>query len=446
MAKGVDLDDVPTNSGDKRPRVGEIVDLVEFPHDKWVTVRLQGKAFVYGTHWVTTLKRDKKTEGRFPTPCLAFDPETGQQDSTKKCPWCKDASGKVGFRRDTFMNAIVRSKQRNAEPAETPTKAERRTGFKDKNSETFTIWGVVPLGPTLITHMKDLKSLNTVEDEESGETKAYAVSDIKYGRDVIIKFDKDEKGAKMWAVQGGDRKPIKKSEMAYLQWDLSNLVPMGENAYQEALKEYKSWKERNNVEDVPKNSSFDDDDDDTPKKSKKNKVVDEDEDDDDIDIRPAKKTKKVVDDDDEDDDPPPKKSTKKAKDDFDDDDEDDESPVKKKVAAKKSKSDDDDEDEFDDDEDVKPKKSTKKSSKVVDEDDEDDEPPPKKASKKPSKVIEDEDEDDDEPPAKKPAAKKGKKVVDEDDEDDFDDEPPKKSSAKKPVKKKVVDDDEDDDL
>ena len=410
--KGYDLDDAPVSGArEKAPRVEELVDLMELG-DRYVTVRIASPLFAYGVHWVKTKRKDGSLTS-FPVACSAFDSDTGQRDSTKKCPWCdhmsehpepKDMNARKGFigvsfAVDYYVNVISRALQKKITEPETPTKEEQKTGFKSKESDTPTIFRVLRLTAGVIRAIKGLKDLNVREVD--GESQAYAVSHPKYGADISLKYDKDAAGAAKYPVQMGAPSIIKKSEKAFLPWDISNLVTTPSLEVQKS--EYAAWAERMGFK----------------KKGKKKEDIEEDDED------------TGLDDDDDEDEPKPKKKT----------------PVKAK-----SKYDDEDEDEDD-----APLAKSKK--KVVEEDDEDDEDEDKPvAKKKPAakkKVVEEEEEDDDEEPVvkKKPEAKANKKkaVVEDDDEDDSpfkddEDEDEPKPKAKKPAKKKPADDEDDDDV
>lgn len=429
--KGYDLDDTPTSGGNRKPKPGELVEIPELVN-KWQVFRLAGPVFAYGVHWVTTKKRDgSKTS--FPTACLAFDPETGRRDSTKPCPWCSHDGKEIRFTVDYYSNAVSRKKQKSA-PAEpdAPTKAEIKSGYKIKDTDTFTPYVALRMPQAVVRSIKGLKDLNVHENAE-GESQGMAVSHPKYGCDISIKKDPDQPPASRYTVQKLDHKPLTKAERNSLLWDLSDLQDVP--SLEDATREFKDWAKRNGV-DVAGSDDDEDDDDDTPKRKKSKRPVDDDEDD-----TPKKKAKRPVDDDDEEDEPPRKSSKKRV---VDEDDEDDEPAPKKRRAPPPDDDDDEDDtpppkksakkkvvDEDDDDEDEPPRRATKK--RPVD-DDEDDEPAPKKTTKK--RVV-DEDDEDDEPPRKKTA----KRQVEEDDDDE---EPaPKKKAA---AKKRVVEDDDDDDI
>jgi hypothetical protein len=492
MAK-MDLDDARTGSGrDRAPNVGDLVDVYKFPDKKWVTLRLGSGLFSRAGYWIVTKKRDG-SKGKFPAPCASYDPESQERDSTIPDPWrdlaavlrdglSEDERKKkdamlIQFQQEWFMPAIIRSIQKGLpDRLPKPTPSERKSGFKEKDSDSLTAWRAVKLGKSLLGKLQELKGLNTVESK-SGAVKAFSVNDPKFGRDIRIYFDKDKAPADQYQVQLGDKRtPLTEEEQAMLGWDLeSACAPVTAGMDEEQLEkfhkqvktDFDQWaakmgiKVKKSKKDVEEDEDFDDEDEDEPKPKKK----------------PASKGKKPPVDEDDDLD---------GDEDEDDDDFDDEDEPKKKPAPKKGKKPPvDEDDDFDDDDDG-------------DEDDEDDEPPAKKkpagkASGKPAPkkgkkpAVEDDDFDDgdddgdsdedddfdDEPPKKKAPAKKGapakgkKPPVDEDDDfddeddgdsedgddedDDFDDEPPakKKAPAKgKPAakgkRKPAVEDDDDD--
>lgn len=505
-SKWSDLGDIPTSGKEKRSKPDERVAVYKFPKNKWVRLRLLDGMITTAGYWVTTKKKDK-TEGRFFAPCNSYDYETHERDDNKIDPW-RDAAAElneynedrnkakkvISFQKTYWIGAIVRQEQEKA-PATLPrpTKAELESGFKDKDSDSFTPVYAIRMTKTLVERIQGLKGTNTHFNKKTGETKSYHMSDEKFGCDLMIKFDPDASTpANMYDVQKGDRTPLTEEEKSYLLQNLELLIDEPEDEA-ELIRDFESWAKRNDVEiegmsikGIKKSKAKDEE-----VKKKKSKVVeedlDEDEDEDEDEApkkKPAKagkKPAKVVDEDlddeeDEDDEEeeeekpakkPAKKSPKKPVDEDEDEDEDDDldddeeeevKPAKKpgkKPAAKPSKKpvDEDDEDEEDDDlddeeeEEVKPKKkpAAKKPAVEEDEDDEEDDD------------LDDEEEEEEEvKPAKKPSKKPAKKPVDEDeDEDDEEDEEddeedvkPAKKSAKAPAKKpakKPVDEDEDED-
>jgi hypothetical protein len=504
MAKqrSVSLDDAKTNTRTDKVKVTDLIHLVKLPEKKWVTGRLYGGLNSYATGWVSYKKKEGGGKGKFPVNLRSYDPQTGQFDSTIYDPWFalwqkeKDegvAKEKmtVQINKKFYGDFLSRSAQRQAPSTITkPTRAERESGFKDKDSDTWTPWSVFAMPPSFVEKVKELKGLNLVKSSKSG-TKAYSVADEKYGCDVRIYYDSEKSPADQYQVQLGERTPLTEEELALLRYDHSQLVT--EQTDEEVKRDFESFCRRAGIEldeepkkkrkkavedddddEAPKSkkrrASEDDDEEEPPKKSKRRASVDDEDDEDD---EPAPKSKKRRPDPDEDDDdlddddePAPKKKGKKVEEDEDDyqDDDDDDEPRKRKTgttskasastkrSSKRAAEDDEDDesddlgDEDDDEEDVK--KSSKKRRPDPDEDDDDldDEPAPKKKKR----VVEDDDDDE-------PAPKSKKRRPDPDEDDDLDDEPQPKRKKKvvddeddepapKRKKKPVVEDDDDDDL
>ncbi len=507
----IDLDDGKTGGrGERSEGVRDLVDVFKFPEKKWTTIRLDKGLFSTANYWITTKKKDG-SKGKFPTPCPSYDPDAQERDSTKADPW-RDCAAMlyanlsekerkerdkqlIQFTQEWWMIGIVRAKQKQLpERMPKPTKAERASGFKDKDSDSLTAKYAIKLGRSLLGKIQELKGLNTVESKQTGAVKAFAVNDVKYGRDLRVYYDSSKAPADQYQVQLGEKRtPLTEEEQAMLSWDLATATAQPEIDEKLLAEDFKKWADKMGIKstkkskkDVDEDEDFDDEDEeeeedepkskskkskgDVPKKGKKSKKVveeeddeDEDEDEDEDDVPKSKKAKAG------------KKSKKDDDDDFDEDEDEDEDEDDvpkskkskgKKAAPAKSKKDEDDFDE-DEDEDDAPKKSKSKSKKVVDEDDfddedEDDEPVTKKGKKSKKVVDEDEDFDDedeedeeDEPAPKKGKSKSTKKSKKDEDEDDFDDEDeddeedePKKSKGKKSKagkKSKKVDDDDDDD-
>lgn len=480
------------SGNDRAPRVTDLVDVLQFPANEWVSLRFVGPTVSYGIHWIETLnKQQKKTS--FPKVCLAYDDKTEELDSTRECPWCEADSEKIRFSPEYYSNAIVRSLQEE-EPSKLkePTKKEAKTGFKEKGSKTWTPVRAVRLTRTLIRELKKLSSLNRAKDKKTGESKSFPLSHPKYGCDIQIMYDPNEKTpAKKYMVQKGERTALTSEEQEYLLWSIEGMQEP--DSLKDSTKDFERWAEKmddggkkNKKKGKGKDDEDEEDDDededeeDEPKKGKGKKGA------------PPKKGNKKKDDDDEDDDEDDEDDVS------DDDDDEDEKPAKGKKGGKKSKASDDDDDEDDDDDDEdededEPKKGKgkkpaakgkgKKSSKDDDDDDEDDDEDdldeddedekPKKGAKaskgKKSSKDDDDDEDDDEDDEDEKPTKKGKKPVkgkgkksskdDEDDEEDDEDEdlddddedekPAKKGKGKKPAakkgKKSKSDDDDDED-
>ena len=390
-------------------RLHEVVDMVQFPDKQWVELRFLNRAPMQVRQiWIKILGGKDKREIEIPRYCVNFDPANPKVPKKGvRCPYSELSTGKDGAARISdfwLLQAIDRDKQEEgpSRRASPPTKEEKKTGFKDIRSETWTPVRVVRMTYTMINRMKELGEDNIVRTKD-GTKKQFDAADPKYGFDVKIKYKKDAAGSDKYSIDKveGGRKALTEEEQSYLVWNLTEeLLDMtGRKTEKEAIEDIKRMEI---VGDIPES----DDDDDVPR-GKRSKLDDDDDDDDDVPRKKSKsKSKKssVPFDDDDDD-----------ADDDDDDDDDDDTPRKKKPA-------------------VKGKKPVAK--KRPSDDDDDDDAPRKKpvakkpVAKKPVKKRPVDDDDDDDAPRKKPVAK-GKKPV-------------AKKPVKKPLKKKskAFDDDE----
>ena len=454
MPRGTDLDAVTIRGSSNNFRMSDVVNMLEYPTKNgkagWVTIRLFGPVYSDAFFWAKAKQGSNKS---FRVSCRCYDPDTHQCVPEKYDPWydeyrreCDENIDRkdrlLQYSRYFYMQAIVRKLQDNIPAKNNITAQEKKTGFKDPDSDSYTPVVVVQLTPKILSAIQDMKEDNVVR-LKSGTRKAYNVTDEKFGRDIMIKKDMSPGVAPgdiyqvKLAVDSG-RTPLTEEEKVYLTWDM-NTIYAPEQSEAEVKRDFESWARRMGLTkrkvEEPEVDEDDDDTDDfeeersTPKLkkkvSKKSKVEEDDfeEDDSDDDFendeedeapkkKPARKSKKVVEEEDEDD------LDEDSEDDFDDEDEEEPTP-KKKASKKKPVEDEDDFEDDDSDDDF--------------DDDEDEEPAPKKKSSK-KKVVEEEDDEDD--------------FDDEDEEEEP--KPVKKSPKKKPVKKprKVVEDDdefEDDD-
>lgn len=452
MPRGTDLDAVAVRGSSNTFRMSDVVNMLEYPTKNgkpgWVTIRLFGPVYSDAFFWVKAKQGSNKS---FRAPCRCYDPDTHQCVPEKYDPWydeyrreCDENIDRkdrlLQYSRYFYMQAIVRKLQDNMPAKNRVTAQEKKSGFKDPDSDSYTPVVVVQLTPKILSAIQEMKEDNIVK-LKSGTRKAYHVTDEKFGRDIMIKKDMSPGVAPgdiyqvKLAVDSG-RTPLTEEEKAYLTWDM-NTIYAPEQSEEQVKRDFESWARRMGLTkrkvEEPEVDGDDDDTDDfdeersTPKLKKK-----------------VSKKPEVEEDDFEEDD---------SEDDFEDEEED-ETPKKKPAKKSKKVVEEEDEDDLDEDSDD--------SEDDFDDEDEDEPTPKKKASKK--KPVEDEDDfedddsdddfddDEDEEPAPKKKPSKKKVVEEEDDEDDFDDEdeeeepkPVKKSSKKKPVKKskKVVEDDDD---
>jgi hypothetical protein len=288
MAKrqSIGFDDARDAGGDKPKRVSDIVTVYKIPEKKWTAVRFHPEIHCYATAWVKTKNKEGKPT-KFPALLRSFDPITQEFDSTIKDPWYefsqKERADEVDQKdrliqvsKKFYGNMIVRKLQaQKPERTPKPEAEEIESGYKHKDSDTWTDWSAFALPPGLIRAIKELRDLNTVESK-SGATTAYSVTDIKYGCDIKIYFDPDQSPANQYKIQLGEQTPLTEEELASLRWDTSDLEnePPSE---QKALKDFADWQRKMGLvkggedeDETPRRSSgrrnFDDEDEDAPRR------------------------------------------------------------------------------------------------------------------------------------------------------------------------------------
>jgi hypothetical protein len=302
-------------------------------------------------------------------PLNEDEPRTNAKGKEIECPYCelphgknKD-SGSAHFESFYLAQAISRELQEE-EPRKKakPTKDEKKTGFKDIRSKSWTPIRVYRLPSTLVARLQELSGMNKVRNKKSGTKKAYDITDDKYGCDIVVRYKAKASGSDKYSADIDERTPLTDDEKEYLAWDLSETLLDVTGRFSESKQALDDMAKMEIVGgDVPDGTDLDDDDDDDDpfaskkkkKSGKKKKAFDSDDDDDDDDdddepVKKKKSKKKSI-----------KKPAKKKKAAFDDDDDDDE-PVKKKKSAKKSAK----------KAEKKPAKKKKKKSSAWDDDDE----------------------------------------------------------------------------
>ncbi len=339
--------------------------------DTWITVRLMpGDILPLKKHWIELEPKDDKKQGvKIPRMCVSFDPDnTYEPLEGRKCPYCEiphqnkeNPNAPAQYDTKFLACAIIRDIQEAGAPRKSPehTKAEKKTGFKEPGSKSWTPIRVLPLTGGNVKRVNEHSERNMHKQEGKKGKVAYPVNHAKYGCDLEIRF-RTGKGiapGDRYQIEKGEVTPLTKEEKAYLTFDFSDWEgiydKLGRLDTEGALRDFKKL----DVRGLGLYEEEDDEDEDemslgrkkkksSDKKKKTSRLLDDDEDDEDD--RPKKKKKRR---DDDDEDEAPKKKKKKTKSLLDDDDDEDEKPKKKK---KKKKSSDDDE---------APKKKKKKKKK-----------------------------------------------------------------------------------
>ena len=247
------------NTDNRDPRPEDLVQLFKFGKD-WEEIRLVGDVWAYAMHWITIYTNEGR-EVRVPRPALDFDTKLGVFDETIPDPYRRipnDVQTSVHF----YANAIVRSVQ-DDEPKKKskPVKQERKTGFKDKDSDTWTAIRVVRVPVSVARELKSLVSINKHKNSK-GKLEAFDLSHEEFGANVHIRYDAEAPGATKYSVQKGDHAPLTKAEKDYLLWDISNL--MKPKSFDDAKKDAEELAERASPETESKKGrkdkeQFDDD-------------------------------------------------------------------------------------------------------------------------------------------------------------------------------------------
>ena len=365
---------IKTNSRNDSTKLDELVDMIQWPKNKYFPFRilpimpLQVRQ-VWIKLWAGAKGKEKR-EVNIPRYAIDFDPNDPETPKKGvKCPYMALAEKFKGqkekpVRASDFwlFNVIDREMQDEGPPrkASKPTKEEKKTGFKDINSETWTPVRVARLTMTSINRLQELSEENKVKDKKTGKTAQYDVSDAKFGFDVKLKFKPDAAGTDKYTIDKADGpSKLTEEEQGYLVWNLTEelLDASGRMTPAQAKEDVKRM-EIIGGEDLDEDDE--DDEDEKPKKKKAKSTSLDDEDDEDEKPKKKKKKSKSIDDD-EDEDEKPKKKKKKSS-----DDDEDEKPKKKKKASAKEE---------------KPSK-TKMKKKSKSDDDEDEKPKKKKAGSK----------------------------------------------------------------
>lgn len=234
-SRGIDL--VEVRSGRERAaKIEDKVELLKLPENKPVQLRLISPIFMYAGFWVSFPKKKGEQKPRkFYMPSPSYDPIAQTFDSTIYDPFnaiCQlEYEHKVDYKNRLvdrrvygYALAIVRGLQRQ-EPARKspPTAEERRTGFKDKDSDTWTCVRVIRLSKSVLQDLRDLAQTNVVRNSKTGESKAIPLAHPRGGMDIRIKYDPTREPAKQYQVLPVKRTPLTEEEQKYLTFDLDNL-------------------------------------------------------------------------------------------------------------------------------------------------------------------------------------------------------------------------------
>lgn len=266
--RGHDFGEVRTNNGgDKSPSIKDQVDQLKFPADKFVTVRIISPVFMYAGYWVATKKKDGSPT-RFYMPSPSYNPESQTFDSTVFDPFFEISKGEKGVERDSRMiqiqkygyccAIIMHEEARRPERIPRPTEQELATGFKEKDSDSWTPVKVLRLSSTMMEQIAGIAQTNIITNRNTGETKAMSIAHPQFGMTIRIKHSPKKPAASQYQILPGEKLALNDRQKKYLTWDLSDLErPEAEDQIRES---YDRWAEKMGLSDAGGgDDGFDDD-------------------------------------------------------------------------------------------------------------------------------------------------------------------------------------------
>ena len=209
-----DFDNMDTSAGDSRrgKRIDDLANMAEL-ENKYRHFRLLQTNVWIGLQYWFHIETEEGTKTSVPRLVPTFDPKTGDEDKSIPDPYKdlpnvqRDGRAQKHF----YLHAIDRDLQE-----EKGMKIGGKGKYYDKGDKTPVVIIRVPKG--VMDEILDLSEGNEVKGEK------YHVNHPKYGRDILLKYDKNSKSARnYWSVQPGDRTPLSKEEAKHKEWDLSEL-------------------------------------------------------------------------------------------------------------------------------------------------------------------------------------------------------------------------------
>lgn len=211
---------IPSANSDKK-RLNELFESIVLKDNVYKKIRIIGEVFASAEAWVDIkTKTGKKVS--IPKYSRDLNPVTSEFEENG-CPYRR---GGINFKVVYYVNVIDRSEQDN-EPRKKkdPTKEERKSGFKNITSETWTPVRVMRIPSSVATMLQGFSETNTKQNKKTGETKSYDIGHEKYGRDVLIKVNRKSKNpSQMYSLEKDSRTPLTEEETSYLVWDIDSAI------------------------------------------------------------------------------------------------------------------------------------------------------------------------------------------------------------------------------
>lgn len=227
-----------------KPRVGnregkkleDLFDMLQLKDGKWTQVRIMPYAgAAVGQHWIDIVGSKTKKEVRIPKMCVSFNGETEEHNPKIKCPYCG-----VDDKFNPFYvcNVIVRSLQEDAPRKNRLTSAEKKSGFKDPDSESWTPIKVMRIPSSLMRKIQGLKDLN--KDRKTKKT--YSVLNAEFGADINVMYNSKASGTDKYQLQLADKVALNEEELSLLRYELDAEAiakALGRETPKEAAAEFK---------------------------------------------------------------------------------------------------------------------------------------------------------------------------------------------------------------
>ena len=212
----------------KSPRMGELVDLVEWPEGDYEYYRPIGPVYSVCQYWFR-IGTPRKPQGvSIPKDCLDHDGATDKMVGDE-CPF--RASGKGRESKKYYINVISRSEQEGRKyPPLQNVRREKHLGYEaywgKAGDSRKTPVRVLEIPDSQISRLQSMKKMNKVKHPRTGEMVMFDISDERFGCDIGILFDPTKQGPAKYDIQKGERTPITREERNYLMYRLDLMKPM----------------------------------------------------------------------------------------------------------------------------------------------------------------------------------------------------------------------------